>query len=173
MVVVRAFDLAVTSPIAIEAKTDTAGIFSIEVPRAGRYRLAFEVFPNQKVAGDTVAVGVSGFVQRRYLLSVQREPVFLELQVDKQPEPKPGNPQPLYPPTLRVRQTEGEVMVRFIISKAGRVEPKSIEIVRSTHPLFSTAVRMALLKMEFTPGEYRGQPVRVAVSQPFHFLLTP
>jgi TonB family protein len=51
---------------------------------------------------------------------------------------------PRYPAILRERKLDGEVVARFAVAADGRVDPASITIVRSTHVLFSQAVREAL-----------------------------
>ncbi|HEY0970873.1 MAG TPA: energy transducer TonB [Gemmatimonadales bacterium] len=76
---------------------------------------------------------------------------------------------PSYPAMLRSRGTEGRVVVRFVVDTTGRVEEGSIEVVESSHDLFTASVRRALAGMRFSPAEIGGRRVRQLVQQPFVF----
>lgn len=81
----------------------------------------------------------------------------------------PGSPTPVYPAILREAGVEGEVLVSFTVNESGEVDPSRIEIVRSTHELFSVAVRKALPTMRFTPAESNGRKTSQTQEQPFTF----
>jgi protein TonB len=82
---------------------------------------------------------------------------------------RPGSPVPRYPDELRDARLEGRVLARFVVDTAGRVEPASVRIVSSTHPLFASAVRAILPTLRFTPARARGTKVRQLVELPFEF----
>lgn len=83
-----------------------------------------------------------------------------------------GNAQaPLYPNALRASGVTGRVTARFVIDTTGRVELNGLEIMDTSHPLFSEAVRSALARYRFTAGEYGGRKVRTMVMMPFVFTL--
>lgn len=82
---------------------------------------------------------------------------------------RPGSPVPRYPDELRAARVEGRVLARFVVDTTGRVEPASVRIVSSTHPLFTTAVRSTLPRLHFTPARARGTKVRQLVELPFEF----
>lgn len=84
---------------------------------------------------------------------------------------RPGSPTPRYPDELRTARLEGRVLARFVVDTTGRVEPASVRIVSSTHPLFTTAVRSTLPRLHFTPARARGAKVRQMVELPFEFTL--
>jgi TonB family protein len=84
-------------------------------------------------------------------------------------EPARDNPRPRYPPRAELALASGEVVAQFKIDSTGRVVRESLLIVRSTHPLFSLAVREALPSMRFRPATRSGVPVETTVSQEFQF----
>jgi outer membrane biosynthesis protein TonB len=49
------------------------------------------------------------------------------------------------------------------------VEPGTLGIISSSHPLFADAVRRAVAVAVFTPALRAGKPVRQLVHQPFEF----
>jgi protein TonB len=86
------------------------------------------------------------------------------VQVTRQPAPR-------YPDALKSVGVEGVVMMRFIVSADGKVEPGSIHVIDSPHKLFSDAVRQSLLNSRYRPAEVGGRSVRQLVEQSFSFRL--
>jgi len=82
---------------------------------------------------------------------------------------RPGAPVPRYPESLRSERIEGRVVARFVVDTTGRVEPASVRIVASEHPLFTSAVRATLPSLRFTPARAHGAKVRQLVELPFEF----
>lgn len=74
-----------------------------------------------------------------------------------------------YPQSLRAAHVEGTVLAEFVVDTLGQVEPERFEIVGSTDPLFSDAVRDAIRSAVFTPAMRGGRRVRQLVRQPFEF----
>jgi TonB family protein len=91
--------------------------------------------------------------------------------VDRIASALPGNGQPRYPSTLQRIQLEGEVLVRFVVDSAGRVEQGSVTVVEATHPLFADAVRDWLPRTRYAPAEIGATPVRQLVQQTIGFTL--
>ena len=84
--------------------------------------------------------------------------------------PAPDAPlRPMYPDSLFRARTSGRVIVEFVVSAAGDVEPSTIGIVQATHALFADAVREALLTARFTPATDGRGRVRQLVQIPFVF----
>jgi protein TonB len=79
---------------------------------------------------------------------------------------------PRYPETLRRAGIEGNVTVRFVVDTTGRIDPASVEIVQSTHDLFSVAAKGALSALRFQPTRVNGRVVRAAAMLPFVFTLS-
>lgn len=73
--------------------------------------------------------------------------------------PVRGNAAPRYPVMLRRAEVEGAVMVRYSTDGTGRVDPGSIQIVSTTHELFSNAVREAAATWRATPNSTIQTPV--------------
>lgn len=71
---------------------------------------------------------------------------------------RPENPAPRYPDLLRSAGVEGAVVARFQSDDRGYVEVSSIEIIRSTHELFSAAVKSALQNWQVRPNSSYQMP---------------
>lgn len=95
-----------------------------------------------------------------------------EYAVDRTPRLLGGAPVPSYPVALRRAGIEGRVIVQFVVDTLGRVEQENVEMLEVAHPLFATAVREALVRYRFTPGEAAGRRVRTRVQVPFDFRLS-
>jgi len=80
-----------------------------------------------------------------------------------------GRVTPRYPSTLESNGIRGEVHVRYAVDTAGRTVPGSLEIVASTHELFTASVRVPFQRWRFTPWTYRGRPVAVRYEEVFQF----
>lgn len=79
---------------------------------------------------------------------------------------------PEYPVEARVKRIEGQVLLRAIVGRDGKVEP-SVEVLRSVPELDEAAIA-ALRQWRFTPGQDRdGNPVRVRIDVPMRFQLKP
>ncbi len=96
---------------------------------------------------------------------------YYSFKVDHQATMLPDNPPPRYPPSLRKARVNGEVIAQFVVDTDGRVDSTTFKAIRSTDPLFTEAVRQALLRYRFTPAEIRGHKVKQVVQQPFQFSL--
>ena len=78
---------------------------------------------------------------------------------------------PRYPESLRRAGVEGDVVAKFEVDTTGRVDPRSVEILRSTHDAFTAAVRESLAKLRFAPAATGERKVRALAVMPFHFTL--
>lgn len=76
-----------------------------------------------------------------------------------------------YPADLVATRTTGSVIAEFVVSESGGIEPGSVEIVSSSHPLFAEAAIQALADARYTPAVKGGVAVRQLVQQPFRFSL--
>ncbi|MBN1183411.1 MAG: TonB family protein [Bacteroidales bacterium] len=73
-----------------------------------------------------------------------------------------------FPATAEDLNMKGKVTAKFVIDKNGKLT--NIEILKSTHPIFSEAVIEVLEKSpDWTPGKQYGRPVKVLMSMPFVF----
>ena len=61
--------------------------------------------------------------------------------------------------------------MQFVIDTLGRAELDGLQVVESAHPQFVEAIRAALARYRFSPGEAGGRRVRTRVQLPFDFAL--
>lgn len=95
--------------------------------------------------------------------------VYFEYQVEKQVAQVPGTTGAKYPDALRSAKVEGMVLAQFVVDTAGRYEDGTLKVLKSSHEMFTQAMRDALPQMRFTPAEVGGSKVRQLVQQPFVF----
>jgi protein TonB len=126
-----------------------------------------EDFSGKGVAGG-IAKGVVGGTPQK----IDDNQTYFEFQVEKQVSPYPGNPAPRYPDMLRSANVEGEVLAQFVVDTTGRAEMGSFKVLKSTHDLFTNAVKASLPNMKFYPAEVGGHKVKQLVQMPFQFNLT-
>jgi protein TonB len=74
-----------------------------------------------------------------------------------------------YPPEAVEAETEGRVIIQFIVSKEG--VPEDISVVRSVSEPLDKAGVAAIKQMRFTPGIQNEKPVKVMLTQPIIFSL--
>ena len=79
--------------------------------------------------------------------------------------------EPRYPATLRSAGIEGRVLAEFVVDTMGRAELATLHFRELANPLFGDAVREALARYRFQPGELAGRKVRTRVAVPFEFRL--
>jgi protein TonB len=126
-----------------------------------------EDFTGKGVAGG-IAKGVVGGTPT----PVNSDQTYFEFQVEKQVSPFPGNTAPRYPDMLRSANVEGEVLAQFVVDTTGRADMSTFKILKSTHDLFTNAVKASLPNMKFYPAEVGGKKVKQLVQMPFQFSLT-
>jgi periplasmic protein TonB len=78
---------------------------------------------------------------------------------------------PRYPESLRRAGIEGDVMVKFVVDTAGMIDMRQVEILSSTHELFTNAVRESLARMRFSPSMVGERKVKALAIMPFRFRL--
>ena len=100
---------------------------------------------------------------------LQSRLVYLPETVDSVAYLQEGSLRPAYPDSLFRASIGGSVTVRFIVDTAGLVEMPSVEIVASSHQLFTEAATVALREARFSPASLAGRPVRQVVALPFRF----
>lgn len=97
---------------------------------------------------------------------------YFEYQVEK-PVVRAGTAMmPKYPAELRAANIEGEVLAEFVVDTTGTPEAQSFKVLKSSHDLFTLAVKNALPTMHFAPALVGGRPVRQVVQMPFQFSLS-
>jgi protein TonB len=91
--------------------------------------------------------------------------------VDRAPRIAGRALEPRYPATLRSAGIEGRVLAEFVVDTLGRAELATLRFPELANPLFGGAVREALARYRFLPGEVAGRKVRTRVAVPFEFRL--
>lgn len=76
---------------------------------------------------------------------------------------------PRYPASLRHAGRSGNVTLRFVVDRNGRIDLGTVRVERSTDPDLLDAVRDVLPMMRFVPAQLHGQAVRAWATQPFDF----
>jgi len=105
-------------------------------------------------------------------LFAQAAPVglaYYEFQVTKVATVKKDSPWPKYPEVLKTAKIEGEVLATFVVDSLGMVDTASFRVLKTSHDLFTSAVRAALPGMRFEPALIGGRTVRQHVQQKFAF----
>lgn len=125
-----------------------------------------EDFSGKGVAGG-IAKGVVGGTPQ----PANENQTYFEFQVEKQVQPMPGNSPPRYPDMLRSANVEGEVLAQFVVDTTGRADMSTFKVLKSSHDLFTAAVRSALPNMKFYAAEVGGRKVKQLVQMPFQFNL--
>jgi protein TonB len=134
--------------------------------------LSKKVTNEEDFTGKGVAGGIAKGVVGGTPAPVNSDQPYFEFQVEKQVAPYPGNTAPRYPDMLRSANVEGEVLAQFVVDTTGRAEMSTFKVIKSTHDLFTNAVKSALPNMKFYPAEVGGKHVKQLVQMPFQFNLT-
>ena len=103
--------------------------------------------------------------------SVVSDRPYFEFNVDREARLLPGAA-PRYPEMLRGAGVAGEVLAQFVVDENGRYEAGTFKALKSSHELFTAAVRNVLPNMKFYPAEVGGRKVKQLVQQPFTFSIT-
>ena len=134
--------------------------------------LSKKVTNEEDFSGKGVAGGIAKGVVGGQPQKIDENQTYFEFQVEKQVSPYPGNPAPRYPDMLRSANVEGEVLAQFVVDTTGRADMGSFKVLKSTHDLFTNAVKASLPNMKFYPAEVGGKKVKQLVQMPFQFNLT-
>jgi len=94
---------------------------------------------------------------------------FRSSEVERLVLPLADNPRPEYPRSMLSARIEGQVLVRFVVDSAGRVDPASMRVLQSTNRHFARAVRAVLPELHFRPAQLLGRNVDMIVEQAFRF----
>jgi TonB family protein len=72
----------------------------------------------------------------------------------------------LYPPMLQRAGAGGTVLLKFVVEANGSVDLASVQVLDTPHEQLGQVSIQAIEKLEFRPGRFRGQNVRVWVQMP-------
>ena len=106
-------------------------------------------------------------------IPVNDKQTYFEFQVEQAATVRAGaSPSPKYPAELRAANIEGEVLAQFAVDTTGAPIVETFKVLKSSHDLFTLAVKNALPTLRFTPAQVGGRPVRQIVQMPFQFNLS-
>jgi TonB family protein len=71
-----------------------------------------------------------------------------------------------YPRILHDAGIGGQVIMQFVITPDGTVDPASVKVIRASHQQFGEASAMVVKTFRFNPGIHKGKPVRVLLQMP-------
>lgn len=157
----------------LAASTSAAdGIFALEAPAAGTYRVRLTAPESDAYVSDTLTVALGDYLAREFAISPSPK-AFFEFQVDRPVGPAKGTRFPRYPDALRQEGISGCVLAQFVVDEDGRADVTTFRVLRFSRMEFVNAVRAALPGMRFTPAELGGRKVRQLAQQPFSFSIVP
>jgi bla regulator protein BlaR1 len=76
---------------------------------------------------------------------------------------------PRYPDILKQAGVEGSVDVQFVVMDDGTIMEGSMKVLKSTHQLFTEAVRNALPSLRYVAATVKGKAVKQLIEQHFEF----
>ncbi len=88
---------------------------------------------------------------------------------DYSPQPV-FQPPPLYPSKMRMRETEAEILVRFVVTTRGRV--RETEILENANSQFEREAMMSIQRWRFASALKNGKPVNTQMQVPVIFRIT-
>ena len=86
-------------------------------------------------------------------------------ELDEWPLPDRQRLRPFYPDILRQAGASGEVLLRYVVDTIGKASVASMEVLRSTHQLFTIAVKNAVTRQRFVPALRGGVAASVTVEE--------
>ena len=95
--------------------------------------------------------------------------IFTVDQVDTPASLIAGSAIPRYPDSLWKEGVAGKVVIELVVNGDGNLDPASVNLVSSTHQLFTDAVQQSLATAKFKAATLRSRPVRQVLQVPFVF----
>lgn len=175
--------------------TDSAGRFLLEAPRPGAYRVQFNVFHWEPLAGPVDTLREGDFKQRAYPLAFanmltpdsafggaevhgyqERGKLFDKYLRDQESDsgwrsrqPVPGTRDLSFPAGLPTPLGESNVIGQFIVDPNGRARRDSWSAIVAPRADFENLVRNSIPEWRWKPARNRGQPVCELALDVIHF----
>ncbi len=89
--------------------------------------------------------------------------------MEKPAELLPSSKIPVYPPSLKSTNIEGQVVAQFIVDENGMVDMATFKVLKATDALFVESLRTALPGFRYSPAMIGGRRVKQLVQQAFQF----
>jgi TonB family protein len=151
--------------------TTGEGLFQLDAPPKGTYRLRFFAWAHDPLLGPTEELEPTTERTRRYVLALQpdaklaaRLPAATRTRADTAADAPPrllhSRSAPMrYPQELIANRVQGQVIVHYVVDSTGRVIPPTVLTARSTHDGFTDAVRTFLRSVKYEPARLDHRPV--------------
>lgn len=123
----------------------------------GRIGTGTQTSPSPAAAGPPTGTFSSNMVDRAASLTNQSA-VVRQLQR-------------LYPDALKQSSTEGTVVVQFVVTAEGRVDMGTVQVMSTSHALFTEATMKVLKEFRFRPARKGDHNVRMLTSIPIQWEL--
>jgi TonB family protein len=162
-------DTGTIATVLARTTTDTGGVFMIDAPALGTYRLVFNAPEGTMLSGALPVT--SDVVQREFSIQFPDERHYSSFEVEHPVQGVPGGPHPRYPDGLRAAGIQGQVLAQFVVDTTGKAIMRTFKALRSTHPDFTLAVRSTVAYMDFYPATLGGKKVQQLVQMPFNFCI--
>ncbi len=94
---------------------------------------------------------------------------YFEFQVDRPATMLQGTPMPGYPRRLERSGVSGEVQIQFVVRSTGKVDMDTFKVLKSTHELFTEAVRNWIGGVTFNPAMIGGTAISQLVQTSLQF----
>ena len=158
--------------VATTVSDSTSGMFYIDAPRAGRFRVLLFV-RGVSFVGPTESLTSGQSVEREFRVPsaefAKQLPVYFQGDVTKPAMPLRVNGAPRYPNDLRSKGMPGTVTTTFVVDATGRIEKPTVQVLHASDRKFADAVEMYLPLMRFKPAELDGKQVRQVMQYTFAF----
>jgi TonB family protein len=160
-----------TSHRSAKAVTDDRGLFVLPLKDSGAYRLLFSKQCRRVVYGPLYTLAGDTTVQRKYVLAFTPFPADSVFTLGEQGPAriKPTSRPPVYPSGAERAGVDGRVDLEFVVDTAGKVEMKTLRVLKSTGFEFTNAVIRTLPRADYEPAEVCGQHFRQRIQQRFEF----
>lgn len=158
--------------VAVATTDSVLGSFFVDAPRAGRYRIALYAATGASFVSAPMMLDSIAGPQAIYTLPEMSDRfagVKVAAQVTKPAAFLSGSPGPRFPDALKLSRTRGSVAIAVIVDSAGRPQTDSMQVLFSSDPRFTEAVRRALERTRFAPAEVDGVPVAQVAQLTFGF----
>ncbi len=158
--------------VVASAEGDTTGIFYVDAPGPGRYRVVIVLASGSFFLSPEILAAAGDFIEREFLVPALPPALcdaYFPAEVDIPAVPHAGNAAPSYPEAMAQRQIRGSVIAMFVVGEDGRPEMRTLQMLSTSDSAFMRTVGDALREWRYDPAEREGARVRQVVQITFQF----
>ncbi|MEP6689737.1 MAG: energy transducer TonB [Gemmatimonadaceae bacterium] len=148
------------------------GVFYLDAPRAGGYRVLLFASGGESFLSPVITVADGAFEEREFFvpaIAAQFRDRYFVHDVTTRAVLKPKNPLPRYPGEMREKNFRGTVTTMFVVDDKGVPETSTFQAISKDDRAFIDAIRDVLGRTRFFPAVLDGKPVRQVVQLTFAF----